>query len=63
MFAIIEAVVCGKYGFDLASEERGLMLWLTRIVLIPTGAILGAIGGGLVDFIIFQFFRFLLEQP
>jgi len=60
MFAIIGAIVCGRFGFDLATGECGLMLWLERIFLIPITSILGIMGGGFADLIIYSFLRLLL---
>lgn len=49
MFAIIGVIVMIKIMLDMTDFEEGIMLYLSRIFVIPLGAIFGAIGGIILD--------------
>lgn len=53
MFTIIGLIVMIKAAFDMTDLEEGIMLYLTRIFFIPIGAILGCIGGIILDSIVY----------
>lgn len=53
MFTVIWMIVMIKMAIDLTDYEKGIMLYLTRIFVIPCGAILGCIAGIILDFIVY----------